>query len=167
MKSVLLFAFVILIVSACIPAALTDPTFEQVTIYPSEPLPLSTILFNATILSNESIDEVRLLAQECRDDLCFIDKWNESMDKTGGIYQTTITLIHKEATQIKYHIAIKSNETWFNSEITFIRLKIDEQNHPTENSSGNNSTPGFELMLLFISVGLIVIMRRKSLKEKK
>jgi hypothetical protein len=163
----LLFACAFLIVSVFIPAVLADPTVEQITIYPSEPLPLSTILFNATILSNESIDEVRLLAQECREDLCFIDKWNESMSMINGVYQTTITLIHKEATLIKYHIAIKSNETWFNTETTVINLRIDENHIVPQNTSGNNVTPGFELVLLFFSAGLLIIRRHMSLKEKK
>lgn len=155
-----------MIVSICIPAILANPTVEQVTICPSEPLPLSTILFNATILNNESIDEVRLLVQECREDLCFIDKWNESMSMNNGVYQTTITLIHKEATQIKYRIAIKSNETWFNSETTFVDLRNDEKSNFPENNPSDNLTSGFEFMVLFFSVGFMMLIRRKSLKGK-
>jgi len=162
----LLFAFAFLIVSTSASTVLADPTVVQVAIDPAEPLPLSTITFNATIRSNETIDEVWLLAQECRSDLCFIDKWNESMSMINGAYQTTITLIHKEAAQIKYHFAIKNNGTWFNTETTVINLRIDENNNVPQNTSGNNATPGFELVLLFISAGLVLMRRQRKLKEK-
>jgi len=162
----LFFAFAFLIVSTSASTVLADPTVVQVAIDPAKPLPLSTITFNATIRSNETIDEVWLLAQECRADLCFIDKWNESMSMINGAYQTTITLIHKEAAQIKYHFAIKNNGTWFNTETTVINLRIDENNNVPQNTSGNNATPGFELVLLFISAGLVLMRRQRKLKEK-
>jgi len=144
-----------------------DPTIIDINIEPVEPAPLSTITFTVAINNTTSNEDVRLILQECREDLCFIDKLNESMDRINGVYQTTITLIHEQATQFKYNIAIKANETWFNSETTYVNLRTDENNNPPGNNPGDNSTPGFELVLLFFSTGLILIRRRhKLLKEK-
>jgi len=143
-----------------------DPANIDIIIEPSEPTPLSTITFTVTIDNTSNIEEVRLIFQECQDDLCFIDKWNESMTMINEVYQTTITLIHEQATQGKYAIAVEANETWFYSEQAFIDLKIDEQHNSNENTPNHNSTPGFELVALFISMGLMVIGKRFWLKGK-
>jgi len=88
------------------------------------------------------------------------------MTMINEVYKTTITLIHEQATQGKYAIAVKANETWFYSEQAFIDLKIDEQHNSHENTPNHNSTPGFELVVLFISMGLMVIGRRFWLNGK-
>jgi hypothetical protein len=142
------------------------PTIIDITIEPSEPAPLSTITFTVAINNTTNIEDVRLILQECQGDMCFVDKWNESMFMSNGSYQKTITLLHEQTTQCKYNIAIKANETWFNTETTFFNLSIDEQNNPPENNPGDNATPGFELVVLFISAGLVLMRRQRKLKEK-
>lgn len=144
-----------------------DPAIIDITIEPPEPLPLSTITFTVVLDNTSNSKDVVLILQECQGDLCFIDKWNKSMTMIDGVYRTTITLIHEQATQCKYTIAIKANETWFYSEPAVIDLKIDEQNNSHENKPNHNSTPGFELVFLFISTILIVIQRQLGLKAKK
>ena len=152
--SILLIVLIFLFVSTSVPEVLADPTIEHVTIDPVEPLPLSTITFNATILDNETIDEVRLLIIECRDDLCFVDEFNISMEKTANdTYQAQFILIQEEATQIKYHFAIKSNKIWFYTELTLITLKT------------NYLAPGFELVLFFFSAGLLLMTRHYKHKK--
>ncbi len=146
--------------------AIANPSIINIAIEPVEPTPLSAITFTVTIDNTMNIQDVRLILQECRGDMCFIDKWNESMTMINGTYQTTITLIHEQATQCKYNIAIKANETWFNTETTFVNLGTDENNNAPQNTSGNNATPGFELVLLFISAGLVLMRRQRKLKEK-
>lgn len=146
---------------------IANPSIITIGIEPVEPTPLSAIIFTVKIDNTTNIQDVRLILQECQGDMCFVDKWNESMNFTNDVYQTSIKLLHEQATQFKYNIAIKANETWFTSETAFVNLSIDEQNNPPENNPGNNSTPGFELVLLFFSTGLILIRRRKLKGKNK
>jgi len=145
---------------------LANPIVEQVTINPSEPLPLSTITFNVTILCNDTIDEVRLFVQECRVDLCFVHSFNISMEKiTNDTYQGRCTLIEEEATQIKYHLKISCNKTEYITNTTLLPLAIDTKTNTTQNSQDPAPIPGFEIPLYVLSVALVLtynFWRRKS-----
>ena len=148
-------------ISTSASTVLADPTVVQVTIDPAKPLPLSTITFNATILSNETIDEVRLLVQECRVDLCFVGGFYVSMVKiSNDTYQAQYTLVREEALEIKYSLNIACNKTWYASNTTIITLASNANKDPA-------STPGFEIVLLFVSVVLLLMRRHYKLKEKK
>jgi hypothetical protein len=164
--SILLIIFVFLFVSISASTVLADPTVVRVTIDPAKPLPLSTITFNTTILSSENIDEVRLLVQECREDLCFIYSFNLSMEKTANdTYQAQCTLIQQEATQIKYYLKIVCNETWYTSDTTFTPLALDTKKNTTQDSHDPVSTPGFEIPLLVLSIVLIVVINQWGRKS--
>jgi len=78
------------------------------------------------------------------------------------INSTSHLALYKEATQIKYHIAIKSNETWFNTETTVINLRIDENHNVPQNTSGNNETPGFELVFVLCAIAVAIFLWRKK-----
>jgi hypothetical protein len=154
----LLFAFAFLIVSVFIPAVLADPTVVRVTIDPAKPLPLSTITFTAILTSNETLDEVWLLVQECRVDLCFAYGFNKSMEQiTNDTYQAQCTLMQEEATQIKYQLKIACNETWFTSNTTFVPLAVETKNNTSEAPHNQVSTPGFEIPLFVSSFILILV----------
>jgi len=165
---VLLINFVFLIVLTSTSPFLANPTVIQITIDPAKPLPLSTITFNTTILANETIDKVQLLVQECRSDLCFFENFNISMEKTANkTYQAQCTLTQEKATQIKYYFAIKSNETLFYTEPTIVNLTTHENNNFPQNNSHNNLTSGFELLLLFFSIGFLMMIQHYKLKKNK
>jgi hypothetical protein len=168
-KSTLLFATVIILLFSIFSfKALANPIVEQVIIEPAKPHPRSTIIFNATILSNESIDEVRLFVQECRVDLCFAYGFNISMEKTiNDTYQAQCTLIQKEATLIKYHLRIACNKTWYTSNITFIPLVIDAQENTSQDSHDPVSTPGFETSFVLVSIAFILFFNNWIKKSNK
>jgi hypothetical protein len=143
---------------------LADPTVVRVTIDPAKPLPLSTITINTTILSNETIDEVRLIVQECREDVCFVNGFNISMEKTANdTYQGQCTLIEEEATQIKYYLRVACNETWYTSNITFIPLAVEAKNNTSQDPHDPPSTPGFELILVVCAIALVFLWKRKRI----
>jgi len=165
-KSVLLFAVVLIFLfSAFALNVLADPTVKQVIIDPVEPLPLSTIRFNATVLSYEPIKETWILIQECRNDMCFVHDFNISMMKTtNNTYQAQCTLIQEEATQFKYRLKIVTNKTLYISNTTIIPLVIAAKNNTTQESS----TPGFETPLFVLSIVLVIVFnqwRKKSGKK--
>jgi len=141
---------------------LANPTVEQVTIDPAKPQPLSTITFNATILSNENISEVWLLVQECRADLCFVHSFNISMEKSiNDTYQAQCALLQEEATQIKYHLQIACNKTWYITNTTFISLASETKKNTSQNPHDPVSTPGFEIILVVCAIALVFLKTRK------
>ena len=96
------------------PSYLSEPIVEEIYVSPFQPPPLSNVIFTAGIINNSSkIDEVRLIIQECMEDLCFIDSQNISMNYTYSccmdFFETELELTHENATHIKYHLEIMSN----------------------------------------------------------
>jgi len=162
----LLFAFAFLVVSTYASTGIADPTVVLVTIDPAQPLPLSTLTFTAMLSINETIDDIRLIVQECKEDLCFVHDFNLSMEKlTNDIYQGRCTLIEEEATQIKYHLKIVCNETWYNSNITLLPLAADTKKNTSQDSYDPISTPDFEVTLIILSIVSLLFFnhwRRKS-----
>ncbi len=147
-----------MIVSVFIPTVLADPSIVRVTLDPVKPLPLSTITFTAILTSNGTIDEVRLLIQECRGDLCFVNGYNISMVLiSNDTYQGQCTLLQEEATQIKYYLRIGYNETWYTSNITFMPLTTDTKKNASQDSHDQVSTPDFEMPLLILSIAMVLI----------
>jgi hypothetical protein len=166
--SILLIAFIFMFVSTSASAVLADPITVQVTIDPAKPLPLSTVTFNATILSNETIDEVRLVVQECRVDLCFVGGFYVSMEKiANNTYQAQYKLTREEATQIKYYLNIAFNETWFTSNTTIIPLALDGKKNTTNDSHDPASTPDFESSAVIVSIAFILIFNHWIRKSNK
>jgi hypothetical protein len=162
--SIFLIVFIYLLVSTSASMVLADPTVVRVTIGPAKPLPLSTITINTTILSNETIDEVRLIVQECREDVCFVHGFNISMEKTANdTYQGQCTLIEEEATQIKYYLRVVCNVAWYTSNITFIPLAVEVKNNTSQDSHDPPSTPGFELILVVCAIALVFLWKRKRI----
>jgi hypothetical protein len=67
-------------------------------------------------------------------------------------YQGQCTLIEEEATQIKYHLQIVCNKTWFTTNTTIIPLAIDAKKNISQDSHDPVSTPGFELSVVIVSI---------------
>lgn len=164
-KSVLFFAVLLFFLSSGSSSnVLADPIVKQVTTNPAEPRALSTITFNATVLSDKPIKETRILIQECRNDMCFVYGFNISMMKTtNNTYQVQCTLMQKEATQFKYYLIIATNETLYITNTTVMPLVVTSNNNTTQEPV----VPGFEISLLVLSIVLIMVFdsrRRKSSK---
>lgn len=139
-----------------------NPVFSDITVYPLKPTPLSEVSFTIGINSNITVEDVRLIAQECAGDLCFINKYNVSMNYSYtccmDFYETQIKLIHEDATQIKYYVKIFNNGTWYTSNTSFTNFSIPVNNNPVIIPE-NKSMPGFELFIVFFSAGLLLMRR--------
>ena len=132
---------------------LAEPAVEDISLNPTSPLPKSAITFTATV-TGDQIDEVYLIIQECKQDLCF-PRTNASMNKVGSRkYQTSITLKESDSTYIQYWLNINEDGTWysFDEDITKTNLSTKQE----------DSTPGFELLVFIISlIILLFIINRK------
>jgi hypothetical protein len=142
--------------------------FDNIDVSPLEPPPCSEVSFTIGINSNITVDDIRLIAQECAGDMCFINKYNVSMNYTYtccmDFYETQIKLIHEDATQIKYYVKIFNNGTWYTSNTSFTNFSITVNNNPVIIPK-NKSMPGSEMPLLVLSIALILVFnlwKRKS-----
>jgi len=142
------------------------PVVEELYHNPFEPLPLSTVRFNAGIFNNSSdIEEVRLIVEECMNDLCYIDSNNISMNNTYtcclAFFVADVDLTHENATQVKYHLEIKSNGVWYNYKPDYISINISNDQKADDNLK--NETPGFECVSILLSFLCILFLKRHSL----
>lgn len=150
----------------CASSGLAEPIVEEINCYPYNPAPLSTITLIAGIYNNNSrIEEVRLIAQECMEDICFIDSENISMNYTYSccmdFYEAELKLKQEDATQVKYHLVILNNKTWYKYETDYIYLKIKSDENPVD--SNENSTPGFEILLVLSCI--VMLLGKKLIRN--
>ena len=134
-----------------------EPTVIDITFYPEEPAPLSTITFNATV-DGDDISAVYLIVEECAGLICYKVQ-NVTMNEVGnGTYQAEATLKRDDATMVKYHLKIESNGAWYENE----RVEFDL----SEKTNGQNSkkTPGFELIILIMSIIAVTFYIKKREK---
>ncbi|MFH1101700.1 MAG: hypothetical protein V1726_06670 [Methanobacteriota archaeon] len=161
-----------LILSIGISAA-AQPSLETITLSPEHPWAQSTVVFNASVASETTVDEVRFILRECNEGMCFSDSFNESMNTIEtGLYQVSLVFKHDDATYIEYQVKIKSQDLWYPSDIITLNLseKPDNGSNGTNGDNGNHQngdgngqkTPGFEGILLLIAIPIsISIIKRK------
>jgi hypothetical protein len=134
-----------------------DPIIQDIDYTPKNPTALSTITFTATVTGDNPT--VYVFVEECRDDLCYADVFNVTMEKTGTTqYEREITLKHADANIIHYQIIVEDQGMWYKSSLEEASLEDGE----TDNGNG---TPGFEGILMIVSVvvmGLIILLKKRS-----
>lgn len=164
-KNVLIATIVILGLCVSSAGVMAVPVVE-VTIDPVEPEPLSTVTINATITSEDDIDEVFLRIKECRDDFCYLDKDFSMTEIAPGEYQVNVTLEHSDANNIGYQLVINSNGTWYNfftpEDMICTYLKTTSSDGQQDDGGDGTGTPGFELVLMIVSIAIIVFMLQRK-----
>ena len=100
------------------------------------------------------------------DDLCFIDGQSISMNYSYSccldFYEADLMLIHENASQIKYHLEICSNGTWYKYDYDYIDLRKNISNNSNYNLE--NTTSGFEITLSVIGILFIIYLKNKTLR---
>jgi len=147
-----------------------QPVIMDVNIYPSSPISFENVTISVGVnnSSYDSVDEIRLIYQEYKDDVGFPETYNISLRYSYSccmtFYERTFKLINSNATIIKYHLEILSNGTWYKYSTSYFHLynKTDEKIINNE----ENQTPGFEFIFLIFSVILFLITRHYKLKDK-
>jgi hypothetical protein len=140
-----------------------ESSIGNITVSPSEPAALSTITISAEV-SGEAPSEVRVTVEECNGNtgVCYPDIQNVSMSRlSAGNYQTDVTLKHSDATYITCKVIAKISGTWKSSEK---KVNLSE-NTNGNNGDDDNKTPGFEVIILLIAIGVsLIVMSRKRVK---
>ena len=157
------------IVGASCSITASELTFKQINITPQIPLPQSTITISIMI-SGGTPSDVRVNVEECngRTGICFSDIQNVTMSPTTeGSYQTNVILKHADATYFNCTFAAQINGTWIQAPIWKVVNLTDETNGNTNGNGNNdnNKTPGFEMVLILLSIGIALIaIKRKRVK---
>ncbi len=156
----MLFVMIVCMSGAALCSAVeAEVLFGDISISPSSPAPQSTITLSIS-LSGDEPSEVRVRVEECNGNsgICFADVQNVSMSLVStGSYQTSVTLKHSDATYINCTVLAKVDGNWVLS-AKWKRVDLSE----IPDGAGGNGTPGFELVVLLVAVGLsFILIRRK------
>ncbi|MCK4829989.1 hypothetical protein KA005_80460, partial [bacterium] len=119
-------------------------------------------------VSGEDISEVWLTLQECNDQICYSDKHNISMTVNGGTYEAEVTLEKDDTTNIEYWLVVNSGGTWYSFQNDYEQLYLStSSNGDTGNGDdgGSNQSPGFELIVLMVSIGIILFVFKRKRKK--
>jgi len=132
-----------------------DPT---VLVNPEKPARKSSVTFTAEF-DDSDIQNVYLKYNECNDEICY-SLYNKSMTSIGdNKFEVDITLVKDDATYIQYWLEVESTDGWSNY------LEISNVYLSTGSGGDSNGSPGFEFLLVALSVMLIVVVfKRKRMK---
>jgi hypothetical protein len=162
-KFVLLVVVMSVLGATFVSAATAGPTFGGITVSPTSPTALSTVTLSV-ILSGDTPSEVRVTVEECngRTGICYPDIQNVTMSLfNAGNYKTNVTLKHADATYITCHVVAKTSGTWTSSP----EKKINLSENTNGNDGNDDKTPGFEVVLFIIAIGVsLIVLARKRVK---
>jgi hypothetical protein len=150
--------FLSLIISANLIVG-AETTFDEITLDPTNPSALSTFTINAKITSDEIIQEVKAVIEECKEGFCYTGEEIIFTETSDGEYEGTATLSHDDAIELKYYVKAKIDGSWIESSTTQIDLSTGGGN-----VNGNSkNTPGFELIfsLMAIIIGFVLFRRKR------
>jgi len=162
-RKFILFAVIFGIFGATICSVVgAELTFGVINVSPLSPTAQSTITISVGI-TGDIPSEVRVKIEECdgRTGICFSDIQNVSMSLiSAGNYQTSVTLRHADATYINCTVVAKLNGTWISS-TNWKKVDLSE-NTNGNGDNGDNDSPGFEVVLIVIAIGIsLIAIRRK------
>jgi hypothetical protein len=135
-----------------------DPIVENITLIPNNPPPQSEVTFSVDIGGN-SISSVWIVIFECNEEtgICHAPPQNVSMRKVDGdTYEAEVTLEWDDVSKIKYNVKIKSDGEWFEYKEHITTLSTNP-----ENLNDSNGSPGFEIIVFFISMIVVVFLLKK------
>ena len=148
--------------------AASDPTFE---VDPKEPEQLSTVTITASFESYDDIEEINFLFNECtKDNICFTRQNVTMTNSDDGEWKVTIKLEHDDSAYVQYWLNIKTIDGWyeFPEESPYPKTYLKEKvtnggSNGNANGQGNNDTPGFEIIIMIISImSIIAIFKMKK-----
>ncbi len=154
---------IIIIMTLLTSTAIADDI--EVDISPQEPQAMDSIDITVSI-TNQAISNpegVFAIIQECNANtgICYT-KENTSMSKeSSDTYSAIINLNHDDATYLQYTIAIQTATGWNtymeNTKVTY----QTSSNGDGGDTNGNNDSPGFEFILIALSIIFITMMMYK------
>lgn len=164
-KKVLIMTFVVLGLYFSSANVVADPVVENISIDPTNPAPLSTIIVTANIYG-EDITNVNLSVGECNRSagVCYVYHEIPMTEKTEGQYTAEVILEKPKASYISFTFDITydgetkrlENDSWD------VDLFIESGNGDTTNGGDGNIIPGFEIIYLLIAIIIGLLLHRNK-----
>ncbi len=133
-----------------------------ISINPGTPEPASEITFMIDV-HEENVSEVWIVVGECRSSEFCYPPQNISMEPvTDTEYEKAVMLQYDDSTYINYYANIKSEDGWEQTESVKLYLSAPSNGNGSTNGDGTSNTPGFEGVLLLLSLVIVVSLVRKK-----
>jgi hypothetical protein len=145
----------VLLLGMCVVNAIAVGAAEPtITVDPESPTPASEVTFSVET-SDDNVLEVWLIVQECKgSDFCYTPQNVSAEQITDTEYEAKVTLQYGDSTYINYYANIKSESGWEQTESVKLYLSTPS------NGDDTNSTPGFEGILLLLSLAIVIFLVR-------
>jgi len=147
--------------------ATAETTIGEITILQTNPQPGSTITISVNV-SGETPSQVNVFVEECsnKTGICFSDTQNVTMPNIGSdTYQVNVRLRHEEATNFTCRVFATTSSGIIHSAIKTVLMYKEptDGNQSDHNGTDGKKTPGFEMILFSIAVGLslIIVLRKR------
>jgi len=149
--------------------AIAEPIVGTVTIDPAEPILKSDVTLTAEITDTNQVSSVTLWIKECDENtgLCD-DPFSIVMSRgNSGEYSADFTLEFNSATFFDYWFDVESddNTTTIKDDSYTVEYGTESTNGGDNGGSddnGDNDSPGFELIALFIAVFAAIMIYKKK-----
>lgn len=164
-KECILIGVLVIGLTTILSGAVIGEDIADFILVPENPAPKSNVTFYVNI-SGENISSVNLTVEECSDEfkVCFSSQEVQMDSIAPNKFRTTITLREKDATYIKYSLKIITNgiETNLTDDAWRTDLSIDPGTDQSNGEKGTSDTPGFELILLVVSVIFVFFLFKRK-----
>jgi len=168
--NVIVGAIILTVICLSAIGATADPVVSNLSTYPAEPEPLSTVKVTVTV-TGENILSVNMTVSECSDNpnQCYLAHTNIPMTLTAnGNYEANVTLTDDEgrADHMQFQFVINDNGTEYtltkgeNGEWKVYFATDDGDNTQVTNGK-DNSSPGFDLIFIMIAIFVGVALYKK------
>lgn len=149
--------------------SVADPVLENVTIEPDEITVKSDVTVTASFDWDNITDAILYIA-ECSSikQSCFITH-SEIMSSNNSEFTATIPLTIDKTTYITYYFdVVADGQTYqlinLSSWIVNLTLDNDDTGQNGDDTTNDEETPGFELLIFFIAIISAIIIYRKRLR---
>jgi hypothetical protein len=162
-KNIIIATFIIIILSLS-SSIIIAKNVSTVEIIPEKPKPQSDIDIKANI-DFEGIENVYLQIQECdiNTGICY-ERQNLTLNKLNeNTFITSYTLKEAKATYIQFDLIVKTEFGWETPiKENKINLDLTQTNGDNNGGNGDQDTPGFEIMGLFLGLIFIIFFINKK-----
>jgi hypothetical protein len=177
MKNVLV---VTLIVGLCLPivgiATAVQPTYGNIALDPEEPTRQTEVTFTVDV-TGADIEEVFIKVQECVDPgtsnyFCHAGLLNLSLTNAEGTstWEGTGTLQYDDSDVGHCWLVVKSNGIWYDdssdsakyTNFTIVPEDNGSDNNGADGGDNTGKTPGFELLLVIVSIVVALFIYKKK-----
>lgn len=154
-------------------ATADKPTYGNITLDPEEPARQSDVTFTVDV-TGDNIEEVWLTVEECTDTptyFCHIQLLNVSMTNVeGNTWEVTEKLVFDDTTEGHCWLVAKSNGIWYDyrsdktkyTNFSVVPGDNGADNNGTDGSDNKGKSPGFELMLVIVSIVVALFIYKKK-----